>query len=226
MNRNTGRDTRQIARYSHPEKNIRKTHTLWSHSYSNFLVNLLEHIAPIRSLQSIQLPLLDFVFARIETHVFPSALTMATKKHLVKLKLLLEFLKTLPVFAPPKPKRVKKVAAEDKKSSSTGPDGHKGSSPAPDDTPAPKINTGPKEMSTAGLTVNNINQALDKSGAPSKKWVRTTRQFKSFSGFKTKIKTWKQMPEAKREVKAEKRTLVDESDKASALIPAVGIPAN
>lgn len=151
---------------------------------------------------------------------------MATKKHLVKLKLLSEFLKSLPAFAPPKPKRVKKVAGEDKKSSANGLDGHKGSSPAPDDTPSSKINAGPKEMSTAGLTVNNVNQVLDKSGTPSKKWVRTTRQFKSFSGFKTKIKTWKQKPDPKKEVKIEKRPLVDESAENPVLSPAVGIPAN
>lgn len=151
---------------------------------------------------------------------------MATKKHLVKLKLLSDFLKSLPVFAPPKPKRVKKVAADDKKASSAGPDGHKGSSPAPDDTPAAKINTGPKEMSTAGLTVNTVNQILDKSGNPSKRWVRTTRQFKSFSGFKSKIKTWKQKPDAKKEVKTEKRHLVDESVEPPAPSSAVEIPAN
>lgn len=151
---------------------------------------------------------------------------MATKKHLVKLKLLSEFLRTLPVFATPKPKRVKKVAADDKKSSNTGSDGHRGSSPAPEDTTAPKINSGPKEMSTAGLAVNNVSHILDKSGTPSKKWVRTVRQFKSFSGFKTKIKTWKQKPEAKKTVKNEHTSQSDTSEEPQIESHSVLILAN
>lgn len=128
---------------------------------------------------------------------------MAPKKHLVKLQLQPEFLKTLPAFTAPKPKRVKKVAGDDKKSgNSSSTSGSKGSSPAPEEPASHRINTGPKETSTAGLTVNSVNQTLDKSGAPCKKWVRTTRQFKTFSGFKVKLKTWKQKPQDK--VKTEK----------------------
>lgn len=121
---------------------------------------------------------------------------MAPKKFVVKLKVQGEFLKTLPSFAPPKPKRVKKIAAEDKKpSTTTSTSGSKASSPAPEEAPTnpSKINTGVKEMSTAGLTVHSINlqYALDKSGAPCNKWGRSTRQIKSFSGFQVKFKTWK-----------------------------------
>lgn len=133
---------------------------------------------------------------------------MAPKKlYLVKLKLEAEFLKTLPVFAPPKPKRVKKIAGDDKKAgagSSSSAGASKGTSPAPSEEPAShRINTGPKELSTAGLTVNSVNQTLDKSGVPCKKWVRTQRQFKTFSGFKVKFKSWKHKPEAK--VKLERK---------------------
>lgn len=137
---------------------------------------------------------------------------MAPKKHLVKLKVQPEFLKTLPVFTPPKPKRVKKVTGEDKKAAGSAvasASGSKGTSPVPIEEPAShRINTGPKEMSTAGLTVNSVNQTLDKSGVPCKKWVRTTRQFKTFSGFKVKIKTWKHKPETK--VKHERKISVSE----------------
>lgn len=150
---------------------------------------------------------------------------MATKKHLVKLTLPSEFLKTLPVFTPPKTKRVKKVASDDKKASN-GSD-HKGSSPAPgEENLTPKINTGPKELSTAGLTVSSVTHSLDKSGAPSKKWVRTTRQFKSFSGFKTKIKTWKQKPDTKKDVKIEKNALLGDSADNSLAPPHAEITAN
>lgn len=112
---------------------------------------------------------------------------MAPKKQLVKLKLPPDFLKTLPVFATPKIKRVKKIAEEKKNDKAD-----KNISPAPHEDPL-KINTGSKELSTAGLTVHSVNAnfALDKSGRPAKKWVRGTRQFKTFSGFKVKIKTWK-----------------------------------
>lgn len=122
----------------------------------------------------------------------------ATNKKLpVKLAVPSKFLATLPVFAaPPTPKpktRVKKLTSEEKKNGSSpgASTGSKGSSPAPaDDGHTPKVNTGPKEMSTAGLSVNNIAQLLDKSGEPCKRWVRGGKQFKSFSGFKIKLKRW------------------------------------
>lgn len=129
------------------------------------------------------------------------------KTHLVKLKLEPEFLKTLPVFTPPKPKRVKKVAGDEKKTTPGNPSSvsaSKGTSPAPSEEPlSHRINTGPKELSTAGLTVNSVNQTLDKSGVPCKKWVRTQRQFKTFSGFKIKIKSWKHKADLK--VKLERK---------------------
>lgn len=137
---------------------------------------------------------------------------MPPKRQLVKVKVSPEFLKTLPVFATPKAKRVKKIA-DDKKNDKAG-DG-KNLSPGPNDESASsRINTGMKEMSTAGLTVHSVNAnfALDKSGRPAKKWVRGSRQFKTFSGFKVKVKTWKHKgepraekdkTEAKAEAKAE-----------------------
>lgn len=117
---------------------------------------------------------------------------MAPKKCLVKLKVQGEFLKSLPTFASPKPKRVKKIATDEKKPSpSSTSSASKASSPAPEDAP-PKINTGPKELSTAGLTIHSINPqyTLDRSGKPCKKWVRSQRLFKSFSGFKVLLKSW------------------------------------
>ncbi|SGZ53775.1 CIC11C00000003822 [Sungouiella intermedia] len=134
---------------------------------------------------------------------------MAPKKHLVKLHLQPDFLRTLPVFTVPKAKRVKKVAGDEKKSTANSSvAASKGLSPAPEEPVSHRINTGPKEMSTAGLTVNSVSQTLDKSGAPCKKWVRTTRQFKTFSGFKVKLKAWKQKPEGK--VKTERKISVSD----------------
>ncbi|PVH18113.1 uncharacterized protein CXQ87_001030 [Candidozyma duobushaemuli] len=116
---------------------------------------------------------------------------MPPKRQLVKLKVSPEFLKTLPVFATPKAKRVKKIA-EDKKNEKND----KTSSPGPHDDNS-KVNSGMKELSTAGLTVHSVNAnfALDKSGRPAKKWVRGSRQFKTFSGFKVKLKTWRHKSE-------------------------------
>ncbi|GEQ67687.1 hypothetical protein JCM33374_g1352 [Metschnikowia sp. JCM 33374] len=113
------------------------------------------------------------------------------RKYNVKLKLPPSFLETLPVFATPTPKsksRAKKLSAEDKRAG-TPP----GSSPAPpeESVSVGKINTGPKELSTAGLTVNTVTQALDKSGKPCRRWKKAPMQFKTFSGFKIELGTWK-----------------------------------
>lgn len=135
---------------------------------------------------------------------------MPPKRQLVKLKVSPEFLKTLPVFATPKAKRVKKVA-EDKKSDKAGDGKHL--SPGLDEPANARINTGLKELSTAGLTVHSVNAnfALDKSGRPAKRWVRGTRQFKTFSGFKVKIKTWKHKSERGEKEKTEKTESKDGS---------------
>ncbi|OBA20705.1 hypothetical protein METBIDRAFT_43682 [Metschnikowia bicuspidata var. bicuspidata NRRL YB-4993] len=112
----------------------------------------------------------------------------SAKKYNVKVRLPTSYLETLPVFATPKPKsRAKKLSAEDKKNA-----GSPGSSPAPaDDVPAARINTGPKELSTAGLTVNTVTQTLDKSGRPCRKWKKGPREFKTFTGFKVGLSVWK-----------------------------------
>lgn len=133
---------------------------------------------------------------------------MAAKKQLVKLKLQLEFLKTLPAFTPPKPKRVKKVG-EDKKNGNGALSASKGTSPAPnEEAHSHRTTSAHKEMSTAGLTVNSVNQILDKSGTPCKKWVRSTQQFKTFSGFQVKLKSWKHKLDGR--VKHEDRVSVSE----------------
>lgn len=137
------------------------------------------------------------------------------RRHWVKLKAPSSFLKTLPHFPTPISKtRQKKITAEEKKTAGGG------TSPAPKkvtkntsktvskvSSPAPsnnqeasnvnnfKINSGLKELSTSGLTMNSINSEhylLDKSGNPTKKWVKKPAQFKTFSGFKIKYVTWRQ----------------------------------
>ncbi|ODV69525.1 DUF1711-domain-containing protein [Hyphopichia burtonii NRRL Y-1933] len=60
-----------------------------------------------------------------------------------------------------------------------------------------KINSGVKEMSTAGLTMNSANSssyALDKSGTGVRKWKKGPRQFKTFSGFKVTYSAYRTMP--------------------------------
>ncbi|ODV80814.1 DUF1711-domain-containing protein [Suhomyces tanzawaensis NRRL Y-17324] len=110
------------------------------------------------------------------------------------------FLKTLPEFAPPvtKSKAKKPSDASATSSTSTTPKSKaKGKVTKTDSSPTPetvgaisnfKINSGLKESSTSGLTMNSITSAytLDKSGAPCKKWVKKPHQFKTFSGFKVK----------------------------------------
>lgn len=117
---------------------------------------------------------------------------MAPKKtYTVTLKLPLDVLRSVKA-APAASKaksRVKKLSKE-KKTGTLSP----GSSPAPTDDSQGKgtVNTGPKELSTAGLAVSSIAQALDKSGRPCRRWTRAPIHFKTFSGFKISIDTWKQ----------------------------------
>lgn len=115
------------------------------------------------------------------------------RKHPVKLKIPLDFLKTLPAFATPKAKKPKAGEKKDPGSPSGGPEESA--------LPSSKINTGAKDLSTAGLTIHPVNAtfALDKSGKPCKKWTRGSRQFKTFSGFKVKVRTWKQKHEKVKE---------------------------
>lgn len=134
------------------------------------------------------------------------------KKHWVKLSLPKSFLENLPDFPPPvsKSRQKKGPVNDDKKtgmqatSKGSGKNASKngsksvskGLSPAPTgEISSAKINTGPKEMSTAGLTVNSASSekyALDKTSRVSKKWVKRQAQFKTFTGFKIKYVTWKQ----------------------------------
>lgn len=141
-----------------------------------------------------------------DLHLLPVAsfthrkhISMAAKKQIVKLQVPLAFLASLPAFATPKPKsRVKKLTVDEKKSA-TSP----GSSPAPaEDSQTQKINTGPKELSTAGLSVNTSSQTLDKSGSACRKWTRGLKQFKTFSGFKIKIRRY-----VAKDVKAEPKAV-------------------
>lgn len=142
------------------------------------------------------------------------------RRHWVKLRAPSSFLQTLPHFPTPISKtRQKKITAEEKKITGGG------TSPAPKkviknptktaskvSSPAPstnqeasnvnnfKINSGLKELSTSGLTMNSINSEhylLDKSGNPTKKWIKKPTQFKTFSGFKIKYVTWRQKDHGK-----------------------------
>ncbi|KAK6198699.1 INO80 complex subunit Ies4-domain-containing protein [Scheffersomyces amazonensis] len=147
------------------------------------------------------------------------------KRYWAKLKVPSSFLKTLPNFPTPISKsRLKKIAAEERKvnSTSTSTGGSKVGSPAPSTGENNgsstnlnnlnngssgatisnfKINSGLKESSTSGLTMNSITSglyALDKSGKPSKKWVKKTKQFKTFSGFKVKYVSFAHKDEKKK----------------------------
>lgn len=125
------------------------------------------------------------------------------------LKVPSSFLGSLPKFSPAK-SRVKKIAVKlAPHSTSTS----KAGSPTPnipdgydrDATPSEnaaaaatisnfKINSGVKEMSTAGLTMKSIapdKYLLDKSGKPCKRWTKKPRTFKTFSGFKVTQLMWK-----------------------------------
>lgn len=69
-----------------------------------------------------------------------------------------------------------------------------------------KINLGPKESSTSGLTMNSIVSGaytLDKTGAPCRRWVKKPTTFKTFSGFKMRIVSYKPRVERKKKIKAE-----------------------
>jgi hypothetical protein len=127
------------------------------------------------------------------------------RRYWVKLSVSKDYLATLPHFPTPISKsRLKKLAAEDKKNGGGSSMGSKHSSPTASEagTEKPsaassnsaslsqfKINSGLKESSTSGLTMNSITSGLytlDKSGFPCKKWVKKPRTFKTFSGFKVK----------------------------------------
>lgn len=133
----------------------------------------------------------------------------AARRLWVKLKLSSKYLATLPKFDPHVSKsRLKKIAQEEKKGVSPSISSLQRSSPAPEGTGTPgpsnsanntgtagsgisqyKINVGLKGDSTSGLTMNSINPALyilDKSGKPCQRWVKKSKQFKSFTGFKMK----------------------------------------
>ncbi|KAK6456114.1 INO80 complex subunit Ies4-domain-containing protein [Scheffersomyces xylosifermentans] len=140
------------------------------------------------------------------------------KRYWITIPLNPKFLAKLPDFPVPVSKtRLKKIAAEERKaaiSASASAGGSKVSSPAPENSNsnnlnagnggAPgvisnfKINSGLKESSTSGLTMNSISNglyALDKSGKPCRRWVKKTTQFKTFSGFKVKYVSYKHKDE-------------------------------
>lgn len=122
------------------------------------------------------------------------------KRYWVKLKISSKYLSTLPKYEPPVLKsRLKKIAAEEKKLQTTtgspsgpGNGSSKTSSPQPDSNLNYKINSGLKEMSTSGLTMNPVtgNYPLDKTGKPATKWIKRSYQFKTFSGFKVRYQSW------------------------------------
>lgn len=109
------------------------------------------------------------------------------KKYPVKVKVPASFLAALPPFATsPKPKRVKKLADEKKAALATP--ALNGISPAPEEG---SVAPPPVKESTGTILLVASAPLLDKSGTPTRRWVRGTRQFKSFSGFKLRLKIWK-----------------------------------
>lgn len=131
------------------------------------------------------------------------------KRYWVKLKVPSRILSTLPEFPTPISKsRLKKLVAEERRAGTQSSLSLERSSPQPNDNnnngnnpsnlsqlgsgqaiSSFKINSGLKESSTSGLTMNSISSglyALDKSGKPARKWVKKPTQFKTFSGFKVK----------------------------------------
>lgn len=146
----------------------------------------------------------------MKTTVFFQLLNKQTKmapprRFWVKVSVPKDFLGKLPHFPTPISKsRLKKLQAEEKKNGNGSISGSKHSSPTASEagTEKPsaasanapplsqfKINSGLKESSTSGLTMNSITSGLytlDKSGAPCRKWVKKPKSFKTFSGFKVK----------------------------------------
>ncbi|CAI5758907.1 unnamed protein product [Candida verbasci] len=150
------------------------------------------------------------------------------KRHWVKLKVPKSFLSKLPNFPTPILKsRLKKIAQEDRKSGIQSVSNSNKSSPAPDGGNTQqqqqstmsqyKINVGLKDMSTAGLTMNSIAQgtyALDKSGKPTRKWVKKPREFKTFTGFKVKYTVYQTKDKlTKKENKDEKKVKKEDKSK-------------
>lgn len=134
---------------------------------------------------------------------------MPSKRYMTTLKVPSSFLGSLPKFSPAK-SRVKKIAVKlAPNSTSTSkagsptpniPDGYdRDATPSENAASGPaisnfKINSGVKEMSTAGLTMKSIapdKYVLDKSGKPCKRWTKKPRTFKTFSGFKVTQKLWR-----------------------------------
>lgn len=139
------------------------------------------------------------------------------RRYWVKISVNKEFLSKLPHFPTPVSKtRLKKLAAEEKKNGATSTGnssptesdqgGEKGgSTTAASATQLSqfKINSGLKESSTSGLTMNSINSGLytlDKSGSPCKKWVKKPKSFKTFSGFKVKYVSYVHKDEVMKEI--------------------------
>lgn len=125
----------------------------------------------------------------------------APKRYWVKVNVPSKILATLPKFETPVSKsRLKKLAAEGKKTQAgagasgalASANGSKTASPQPEAGLNYKINSGLKEMSTSGLTMNSVagNYPLDKSGKPVSKWTKGPYSFKTFSGFKVHYKGW------------------------------------
>lgn len=122
---------------------------------------------------------------------------MGSKKHLVHLKVPSTFLATLPVMPLPQPKqKVKKIAADEQRLATTS----LKSSPAKEE---PKVNSLPLKQSSTASLVSKPSSELQstRNGYQAKKWGRSTREFKTFTGFKVSVKNWvqKDSPDIKTE---------------------------
>lgn len=136
---------------------------------------------------------------------------MGSKKHLVHLKVPSAFLATLPAIPQPQSKqKAKKTAADASTTAATTASAVDGarlatvslrSSPVPKEEP--RSNGLPvKQSSTAAITNKpSLEFQTSRNGNQAKKWGRSTRQFKTFTGFKVSVKNWvhKDSPEVKME---------------------------
>lgn len=124
---------------------------------------------------------------------------MGVRKYPVKLKLPKEFLETLPTFAAPTPKTKAKKSAEKATSeaTSTVPSPTKAAAPktsvqkaAAPKAAAPKSQSSPQKETSTSHPQTILHSNLVRGVTPAKKWSRSTREIKTFTGFKMTMKNW------------------------------------
>ncbi|RKP32168.1 hypothetical protein METBISCDRAFT_25918 [Metschnikowia bicuspidata] len=108
---------------------------------------------------------------------------MGVKRYPVQLKVPTSFLTTLPEFPTPPSKLRSKKAADDPKLAA--------SAAAPPKEPAKDQHSPVKETPSASShTQEPQSSHFTPPVNPAKKWGRSTRQFKTFTGYKVQVKNW------------------------------------